>query len=67
MSLKRNICTKVISGGVVAMQILTSTIPAFGYDSLRQPDDFFNRFGSQKRDIIATSIGLLIQHLMSTC
>ena len=53
MSLKRNICTKVISGGVVAMQILTSTIPAFGYDSLRQPDDFFNRFGSQKRDIIA--------------
>ncbi len=53
MKLKGNICTKVISSGVIAIQILANTFPSFGYSSLRNPEQYFNDFGKAKPSAVA--------------
>lgn len=53
MALRGNICTKVIRGGVIAMILLSNTLPNFGYDSLRYSNEYFSRFGKDKSKVIA--------------
>lgn len=53
MAFKGNIVTKVISGGAIAIQLLSSSLPSFGYDSLRNPDSYFDRFGDNRPSVVA--------------